>query len=312
MSYHILYARQFVKLSDGRVLPMVLSGDNNCFMDSPTGAKMMRSRDWHCSTWYNGNDDAHALRPKAVMPEVIVGAVKAEIEKYEKRCETDEWYKKEGYTVEQVRKSYGWFTGVALGGAHTTRTSASGYLAYWENGIKDAKTVEELDAMGIHLRIYNYQSAYESVKYLVEPPEQTMIKTDAQFLEELSKWEAWSKACAEAMGKKEPMRVSVDFVEEWNRVLDQIKRSRKANRNREMKEVRVSSYVTLKNQSGFLTRYRKSGGYGFVRQPEHGKRFLTEREAEAYRKKLVKRGNYDADTWMVTVINEPATLRVAA
>lgn len=45
MSYEIVYAREFVKTGDGRIIPLVLSGSNNCWAPTYKG-KDRRVRQW--------------------------------------------------------------------------------------------------------------------------------------------------------------------------------------------------------------------------------------------------------------------------
>lgn len=46
MSYEIVYAREFIKLSDGRIIPMILCGSNNCYETGRSGRER-RSREWY-------------------------------------------------------------------------------------------------------------------------------------------------------------------------------------------------------------------------------------------------------------------------
>ena len=103
MSYHIFYNKQFVKLPNGNILPMVNSGDNNCTEETRSG-RWRRSRNWHCVTYYNGEQESR--RPLSAAPETILANVQAEIDEYVKKCETDEWYKKQGRQPEDVSNTH--------------------------------------------------------------------------------------------------------------------------------------------------------------------------------------------------------------
>lgn len=37
MSYEIVYDREFIKTNDGRIIPLVLSGSNNCWTTGVSG-----------------------------------------------------------------------------------------------------------------------------------------------------------------------------------------------------------------------------------------------------------------------------------
>lgn len=45
MSYEIVYAREFLKTKDGRIIPLVLMGSNNCWTRTYTG-RDRRERHW--------------------------------------------------------------------------------------------------------------------------------------------------------------------------------------------------------------------------------------------------------------------------
>ena len=90
MSYGIFYNKQFVKLSDGRILPIVLRGSNNCTQRNRRGI-WIRERNWHNLSWYTKPD-------VLIAPEELMRRIDEDIEEQIKNHTTGEWAEKEGTT----------------------------------------------------------------------------------------------------------------------------------------------------------------------------------------------------------------------
>lgn len=114
MSYEILYSRQFVKLDEERVLPIILAGSSNCTMYY--GGREIRERNWYL--WYSNPDE--------------IGAKTAEIRN---RIETIVNANKEkGYDGEWFKSGGKWIT-------------SSKILNWFDNGVKNARTIEDIFAL---------------------------------------------------------------------------------------------------------------------------------------------------------------------
>lgn len=132
MSYHILYRKQFVKVGDTKVIPMVEGGDNNVWESD----NRRRARDWY-STSFNGSlivDNLDLLK---------------NIDEY--RNSLTERYADREDKYEDKR--FGWFVGLAMGGNHTSKTTFGSYRNFYATGIEQAKTIEELRENGVSLTL---------------------------------------------------------------------------------------------------------------------------------------------------------------
>lgn len=108
MSYEIIYQREFLKISDGRIIPLVLSGSNNCWQPSYNG-KWKRERNWF--PIYMQSGEKPAITPDALMNK---------ISKYVP-SDYQQHFMRNGKWVDD-----------------------NAFVRFFENGIKKAKTLEEL------------------------------------------------------------------------------------------------------------------------------------------------------------------------
>jgi hypothetical protein len=76
VSYDIIYGKQFVKLrKTGEVIPMLLSGSNNCYEIGVGGRNGRRTRDWSPFRYYNRKGK---LSEK---PSIILKSLEADLRK---------------------------------------------------------------------------------------------------------------------------------------------------------------------------------------------------------------------------------------
>lgn len=131
MSYSIVYAREFIKTGDGRILPLVLCGSNNCWTIGISGRE---SRERHWNLMYIKNNEIPALFPKQ-----LIDKVKAYIP-----SEYQQHFMRSGKWVDDA-----------------------GLMRFFENGIKKAKTLEEInDELLIKSRLCGeiyYYKGYDTV-----------------------------------------------------------------------------------------------------------------------------------------------------
>jgi hypothetical protein len=107
MGYTIVYDRQFIKLEDGRIIPMILCGSNNCWERQWSG-KERRERYW-TPYW---EQTVPAYTPDELMTRVT------------SCCSSGEYQ-------EHFMRSGKWVDDAA-------------YIRFFRNGIKEAKTLREL------------------------------------------------------------------------------------------------------------------------------------------------------------------------
>lgn len=109
MSYDIVYERQFVRLPDNRIIPLILVGSNNVTEPHWVGAKCYerRARDW--SIFFNAKGIAWTEEELRELVQSCVPSTYNEHFKY-----------------------------------HSKWVDDDGFVKFFENGIKNAKTIEEL------------------------------------------------------------------------------------------------------------------------------------------------------------------------
>jgi hypothetical protein len=138
MSYTILYAKQFIKIDEARVIPFILQGDNNVYESN-----RKRARDWSNTRMFN--------KTIITSNETLL----QEIERFKQdtieRCNED--VKQYDGIWAYDEKRFGYHTGIAVGAKHTTKTSFGMFKNFFVSGINNAKTIEELRKLGCSLGI---------------------------------------------------------------------------------------------------------------------------------------------------------------
>ena len=154
MSYSILYRSMFVKMNDGRFIPLIESGSNNCW----DPYRNRRSRSWsHHYACYLRNEDHKSLplfEANQLMELVTAYAGKA------------------------------MYYGTHVSGR--SETTEQDFINYWKRSINRAKTIDELRAAGILLEIKDcnwckddaphYERSIHSYEELVEAWQECMDK----------------------------------------------------------------------------------------------------------------------------------------
>jgi len=104
-----VYDRQFLKLEDGRIIPLILCGDNNVY-ETMWNGRQRRSRDWQASYWQH--NVIPALAPEEIMKKIHGYA--------------------DGTTEQHFMRDGKWVDDAA-------------FIRFFKNGIKEAKTLKELE-----------------------------------------------------------------------------------------------------------------------------------------------------------------------
>lgn len=206
MSYLILYDKQFVKLSNGEVIPLVLSGSSNCFDSSSGNAR--RARGWEPWTYRLPKGSTFGVRP-----EVLLVAIQEEIDCQCAQCATDPYRIKEGTRPSDILAHFGNYAGLSIGGANWHAVTAARYRSFFANGIKGAMTVEELWEIGVGLQFFTNDYYFQ---YSEPHPDRTSIKTETQYTEHLGLWDAWKAATIvihrrDSVKLAEPAHFSITF-----------------------------------------------------------------------------------------------------
>ena len=165
MSYTILYAKQFIKIDENHVIPFILQGDNNVYESD-----RKRARDW-------GNSYAFTKTMITSNAALMQEVEKLKLDTIE-RC--NEYIKEYDETWAYDEKRFGYHTGIAIGGNHTTKTTFGMFKNFYANGIKDAKTIEELRELNcsIGMRVYRWREEDITSKGLEIKPDVMFMTTE--------------------------------------------------------------------------------------------------------------------------------------
>lgn len=285
MSYDIIYNKQFVRLrKTGEVIPMLLAGSSNCYEIGHNGRNGRRTRSWDSMGYYNRKGKV------SEKPELILKKLDAELNRYIRQQRTRE----DGGKPSHVKGHFGYYAAIVVGSGHCADTSWNQYRSVFSNGIRNAKTIEELAGLGVYCHFSTYP--------IEGAPPAINIGTEREYFAELKKWREWRNNGGHSF--------SVSFSPSTtDRVLALLRGNRRRT-PREKTRVEQDHYFVLNNpQSGNLIKYT-SRGFRYSYSMTGGKQFRTEQEAEKYRQHLVKKGRYLADRWKVKRIDSNATFLV--
>lgn len=133
MSYSIVYNKQFLKI-DEKIIPLVLYGSNNCYEPLPNG-RQRRERQWY-SLYFNGKNEQIAATEAEIMERV---------NSYCDGGEYQEYFMQNGKWVDD-----------------------KGLLRFIKNGIKNAKTIEELKEDYFFRGMQGYFSVWKEMDNTIE------------------------------------------------------------------------------------------------------------------------------------------------
>lgn len=149
MSYEIIYDKQFIDLQDGRYVPLILCGSNNCYETTFNGRER-RERGWH-----NFN---YILKGKlAGTPEEME---KNAIAEKERRKQENDSRERSDWWEPFNEKQWGYWASLQIGSS-TRGTTFGMYIGLFRTGCKKALTVEQLREYGVSIEIYHYPYSTE-------------------------------------------------------------------------------------------------------------------------------------------------------
>lgn len=258
MSYTILYQKQFVKVADDLYIPMVLSGDNNVYESD-----RRRARSWNIHYCVTGE------RPWASSAEILA-AIDRIREQRLKDSDPDGEYAYED-------KRFGWHEGIAIYGRGTTGTTFGMYRSFYKSGIERAMTIEELLEKGVQLKMKLYfHNSEEITKRGKEIRPDVFFSSTEHLVNTVNDWFGYY---GEMSG-----RISFWFSDDW--YMENLLDSQKKKKVRIPKKyVESKSFYVLKGPSGYFVKNVKYG-YRYAITAEGGRRFLTEKAAENFRKRM--------------------------
>ena len=241
MSYSIVYNKQFLKI-DGKIIPLVLYGSNNCYESLPNG-RQRRERQWY-SLYFNGENEQ-------------ITATEAEImKKIESCCDGGEYQ-------EHFMQNGKW-------------VDDKGLIRFFQKGIKNAKTIEELKKDCFFRGMQGYFSVWKGMDNTIESVINIYSSDDLRnFL----------NAAQDRLAKrtdKEEIYICLHYYNE--KFQSRVKAERK-------QKERLTDYFAIKvgDYDSYLVKLTS-------RRIRHAslcdltKQFKTEKEANKYVEKLIEKG----------------------
>lgn len=143
MSYTILYRSMFVKMSDGRYIPLVEIGDNNVY-DISWNGHQRRSRNWQ--QWVIGKQHDKLAFTKSEIMNEVERVINIEKERVGKPY-ADYEHKDGVYTEREIEKHWGYYSGIAIEGQHCNNTSAQQVRNFFLRGFEQAVTFDECEEL---------------------------------------------------------------------------------------------------------------------------------------------------------------------
>ena len=149
MSYSILYRSMFVKLSDGRFIPLYESGDNNVY-DIMWNGRQKRSRQW-CQFVVDKVSDFPAYTRDEIMASVerMIDGEK----KHRVGYPYPDYEHKQGvYTAEEIERNWGYYAAIAVEGRTCSATSAQMIRNFFNKGFEQAVSFSDDEGLKLELR----------------------------------------------------------------------------------------------------------------------------------------------------------------
>jgi len=251
---------------------MILGGDNNVYEITNRGQK--RARSWSNNTWItNGN-------LLATKEEILAQIEKVRQDSIKSGEASAKQFNDESYIYSD--KNFGWHQGISLYGKGTSSTTFQNFKGFFVGGMRNAMSIEELAAKGVHLNIQVYYWKEEDITstgHEIKP--QTTILTTQHLLDTYKEWR-------EYYGDK--FMIYFKFNNEYalERMFDNKKLDKKITRNnkpKERKELNEYWVIYCKNTDGFFQRFTRRG-YHYAYISDGGKVFTNEKVARKFHEKM--------------------------
>jgi hypothetical protein len=287
MSYEIIYQKQFIKAEkNGQevFVPMIEAGSNNCY----EVIRNRRARSWFC--------DTNILNGKnyGTLDEMLSSTERIRNGLIERNNHTKEQYP-DWDTYND--NSFGYYASIAIGGAHTSKTTFKQFEGIYTTGVKKALTVEKLAEYGITTRVflYIYHNDIEKLKERGYEPFSILVNTSEELIRVLDE----KNELLEGSG----YRVSITF-DGSEREFKDVRKTFSKETKTVIERVDVTEFFTLTDDNGgyFVRNTRNGYRYSFY-STSSTKKFFSEMEAEKFRKKMK-----NSDRFKVTKVSSYTTL----
>jgi hypothetical protein len=291
MSYTIFYNKQFIKVDDTRVIPLIEVGDNNVWeVDNKR-----RARDWSVMTGMTGGK---LIVTNDELMKNIEGFRTDTIESNKAYLEKHPDTSIGGYSD----AAWGYHIGWAMYGKSTRSSTYQVYKNFFLNGIKNAMTIEELrdNDVTITLSVYRWKDTDITDKGYEIKPDVTFTSTQ-HMLDTLAEYLAY-------YGDK--FKLILRECGMWRMV--QHRKTENHNKRAEIhnnrKAITVDEWYALKFEDGYYVA-AKRGGFRYSYYSSGAKPYMTEKDANiALRKINANKNNLAAKAnFMVVRINETKT-----
>jgi hypothetical protein len=273
MSYSILYNKMFVKVTDDQYIPMIQCGDNNVYESD-----RKRARSWWNHRYVTGG-------PIWASSGTIIGTIDRI---REERIASNKRYIEQNLLEDgdlYDDKRFGWHEGIAIYGKGTTGTTFGMYRNFYKTGIERALTIEQLLEHGIQLRmkLYSYRPEDVTDKGKEIKPDVTFTSTE-HLVSTVNEW-------VEYYGEMSD-RISLWYWDDWG--IEKLTKSQRKSVKREAKWVESKSYYALKSSTGYFIKNLRYG-YRYAYTSTGAKKFLTEKEANAFKKRMKNGGHFEVE-----------------
>lgn len=240
MSYEIVYNKQFLKI-DGKIIPLVLHGSNNCY-ESLYNGRQRRERNWN--PFYIGSNKQISLSETDLMKMA------------ESLCNGGEYQ----YHFMQNGK---W-------------VDDKGLIRFFQNGIKNAKAIEELKEDYFFMGMHGYFSMWKGMDNIIEN------RVEINSSDDLREFLDAAQNRLDNRAEKEGIYICLKYYNE--KFESRVKPERK-------EKERLTDYFAIKvgKCDSYLVK-QTSRRIRYTSLCNLTKQFKTEKEANKYVEKLIEKG----------------------
>jgi len=280
MSYEIIYDKQFIRVSEDKFVPMILTGSNNCY-----DYNNRRARSWWA---YNINNKVVLTQNEMV--EYAKSVRQGIIDRNNSR-ERDEWY--EAYDD----KSFGYWSSIAINGS-TRNTTYGQFEGIFKTGCSKSLTIEQLIDENVSVVVENtYYTSKMQEEYGIEPFSR-VVTSGQELIDAISE-------CNELF-KDTPIQATVNFGYMSEEKPKYLRRKYFSKPRKEKERIEVDKYYTILVNGRYLAKHTR-GGYTYSYYSPQLK-YATKNEAERIAKKFESK--YPNRDYCIEEIKESVTLMI--
>ena len=277
MSYEIIYDKQFIKVSEDKFVPMILTGSNNCYDHNN---RRVRS-------WWAYNINGSIVLTLNEMLDYAKSLRQGIIDRNESR-ERDEWYE------EYDDKSFGYWSSIAINGS-IRNTTYGQFEGIFKTGCSKSLTIEQLIDENVSVVVKN--TFYTSNKYDIKPFSR-VVTSGQELIDAVNE-------CNELF-KDTPIGVTVDFGYMSDDKPKLLRKKYFPKPKKQKERIEVDKYYTILVNQKYLSKHTRNGyTYSFY-VPQL--KFATKCDADSRVKRFESK--YPNRDYKVEEVNEKITLMV--